>query len=78
MKYRLIDGSLNDINNPQLTILKNRGINDIDKFLNINKNVVHDYQLLKNIDKAVECLLKHIENNSNIHIVVDWTQSLYL
>lgn len=53
MKYRLIDGSLNDINNPQLTILKNRGINDIDKFLNINENVVHDYQLLKNIDRAV-------------------------
>nr|DAH89566.1 MAG TPA: single-stranded-DNA-specific exonuclease RecJ [Caudoviricetes sp.] len=71
MNYKLIDNSLNDINNPKKTILLNRGINEWEKYLNLNENNTHDYNLLKNIDKAVECVKRHIENNSNIHVIVD-------
>lgn len=71
MKYRLIKNSLNNIYNPKETVLKNRGINNINKYINLNDDDLHDYNLLDNIDLAVECLLKHIENQSNIHIIVD-------
>lgn len=71
MKYRLIKNSLNNIYNPKETVLKNRSINNINKYFNLNDDDLHDYNLLSNIDLAVECLLKHIENQSNIHIVVD-------
>lgn len=70
MRYELV-GDNDFIFNPQETILKNRGIVDIDRFLNLDEDVVHDYRLLKNINKAVECIVEHIENKSNIHIVVD-------
>lgn len=69
MEYKLI--GKNNYLNPIETILKNRGIEDIQSFLNISeKNVIH-WSKLKNIDKAVECLLKHIKNNSNIFVQVD-------
>lgn len=32
---------------------------------------MYDYLLLDNIQEAVSCYLKHLENKSNIHIVVD-------
>lgn len=71
MKYKLIENSLNDIYNPKNTVLHNRGIEDIDKYLNLNDDVIYHFSLLDNIDKAVKCLLRHIENKSKIHIVVD-------
>ncbi|AJA41416.1 RecJ-like ssDNA exonuclease [Geobacillus virus E3] len=69
-KYKLI-GDNDYIFDIQGTILKNRGIEDVDKFLNLDKSVENSYKTLKNIDKAVECLEKHIENESKILIVVD-------
>ena len=71
MKYRLIKNSLNDIDNPKQTILLNRGIGDWKRYLNLNKDCIHDYNLLKNIDKAASCFIKHIDNKSKIHIIVD-------
>ena len=71
MNYKLIKNSLNDINNPQKTILLNRGISDYKTFLNLNEDCVYDYNLLDNMQQAVECYLKHINNNSNIHILCD-------
>ena len=71
MKYRLIKNSLNDIDNPKQTILLNRGIENWKQYLNLNEDCIHDFNLLKNIDKAVSCFIKHIENKSRIHIIVD-------
>lgn len=55
-------------------ILKHRGLNekDIQKYIDdINNKKEHSYNLLDNIHKAVDKLLQHISNNSNIHIIVD-------
>lgn len=71
MQYKLINNSLNDIYNPKETVLRNRGIEDVDAYLNLNDSVLHHYSKLDNIEEAVECLLKHLENDSEIHIVVD-------
>ena len=71
MNYRLIKDSLNDIDNPKQTILLNRGIGNWKQYLNLNEDCIHDFNLLKNIDKAVSCFIKHIENKSRIHIIVD-------
>lgn len=71
MNYRLIKNSLNDIDNPKQTILLNRGIKNWKQYLNLNEDCIHDFNLLKNIDKAVGCFIKHIENKSRIHIIVD-------
>lgn len=70
MKYKLI-GDNDYLFDPQGTIMRNRGIEDVNTFKSLTEKVIHDYELLKNIDKAVECLVKHIENKSNILIVVD-------
>jgi single-stranded-DNA-specific exonuclease len=71
MRYKLIEGSLNDIYNPQKTILTNRGITDIKTYLNLDDSVLNHFSTLDNMDKAVECMLKHIDNNSSIHIICD-------
>ena len=71
MNYRLIKNSLNDIDNPKQTILLNRGIENWKQYLNLNEDCIHDFNLLKNIDKAVSYFVKHIENKSRIHIIVD-------
>lgn len=62
---------MNDIDNPKQTILLNRGIENWKQYLNLNEDCTHDFNLLKNIDKAVSCFIKHIENKSRIHIIVD-------
>lgn len=70
MRYKLI--GVNDyLINPIKTILNNRGITDIEKFLNLDESVVNDWRLLKNIEKAVNTLLKHIGDESMIWVQVD-------
>lgn len=71
MQYKLINNSLNDIYNPKETVLRNRGIEDVDAYLNLDDSVLIHFSELDNIGDAVECLLKHLENDSEIHIVVD-------
>lgn len=69
MKYELI--GKNDFFSPIETISKNRGLENIQSLLKASeKNVIH-WSKLKNIEKAVDCLLKHIELKSNIFIQVD-------
>lgn len=70
MKYKLINENQN-INNPIITILNNRGINDIDTYLNLNDSCLCDYWNLDNIQEGIDCLNKHIENDSKIGIIVD-------
>lgn len=69
MEYKLI--GTNDYSNPLQTFLGNRGIEDINRYINVSEDVVIPYQNLTDIDKAVNLYRKHIENNSNITIVVD-------
>ena len=71
MNYKLIDDSLNDIYNPKETVLRNRGIEDVNTYLNLDDSVLIHYSELDNIREAVECLLKHLESDSEIHILVD-------
>ena len=52
-------------------MLSNRGIEDINEFLNVSEKHCLDYGLLDNIDEAVKCMVKHIENGSNVFIIVD-------
>jgi len=71
LNYKLINGSLNDISKVKETVLLNRGIENYKKYLNLTDDCLYHYSLLDNMDVAVECLLKHIENKSNIHIIPD-------
>jgi single-stranded-DNA-specific exonuclease len=70
MKYRLI-GSNDYITDPISVILNNRGVEDIEAFLNPDESVINHWSLLNNIDKAVDCLLWHLEKNNNLFIQVD-------
>lgn len=70
MKYQLI-GSGDFLTNPIETVLQNRGIDDIQSFLHIDRSCVIHWSKLKNMQEAVECLLRHVENSSNIFIQVD-------
>ncbi|MEH7714262.1 single-stranded-DNA-specific exonuclease RecJ [Bacillus velezensis] len=70
MVYKLIGN--NDYNfNPLLTILKNRGIENPQSFIEVNQSSVIHFSKLDNIDKAVDCLIKHLENKNKIFVQVD-------
>ena len=71
MRYKLIEGSLNDEHNVEATILKNRGIKNINRFLAPGESDTYSYSMLDNIDEAVKCAEKHIQNKDRIHILVD-------
>ena len=71
MKYSLIEGSLNDITKPVQTVLNNRGISDHKAFMNLDASAFHSYELLNNIDQAVDCLMEHLNKNHDVHIIVD-------
>lgn len=73
MKYKVVnkgysidrDGELLNI------LLKSRGVDNPQEFLNVNKSHVHSGMLLKNMDRGLKMLNWHIENNSKIHIKLD-------
>lgn len=71
MKFKLLNGSTNNVGDIVSTVLNNRGIENVNEFLNADKTNCLSYGLLDNIGEATNCMVKHIENNSNIHIVVD-------
>jgi len=70
LKYKLI-GDNDYLFDPKGQILENRGIENVNYFLNLDEKVTHSYKKLKNIDKAVDCIVKHIENQSKFLIIVD-------
>lgn len=71
MQYKLIEGSLNDINNPIETVLRNRGIEDTQKYLHLDESVVQDFNALSNIQEAVQCFLKHYNAHNKIIVMPD-------
>lgn len=71
MKYELINNSLNDICNPIKTILLNRGITDINTYLNLDYSVVQNYNDLTNMQEAVQCFVKHFAKKDKIVVMPD-------
>lgn len=71
-KYELINKN-NDYksNNLLNDILKFKGVENPDKYLNLSRDDTYSYKNLDNIDKAVECLIRHIEEGNAIYIQVD-------
>jgi single-stranded-DNA-specific exonuclease len=70
MKYKII-GKNDYYLNPIETVLNNRGIKEVDKFLDISNSVINHFSLLKNMDEATELLMKHVKKESNIFIQID-------
>ena len=70
MEYKLYKSKHNSINYIK-QILYNRGIEDVELYLNLNSSVEHDYKLLDNIDKAVEVFEKHYCKHDCIGIIPD-------
>lgn len=71
MRYKLIDGSANDVNDIVGTVLRNRGIEKPQEYLNLTDRCVGDYNDLDNIDRAVECFVEHYNNRDKIAIIPD-------
>ena len=71
MRYKLIDGSANDVNDIVGTVLRNRGIDKPQEYLNLTYSCVNDYNNLDNINKAIECFIRHYNNKDKIAIIPD-------
>lgn len=71
MKYKLLKNSLNDKENIVETVLLNRGIENPQKYLNLDESCTNDYNNLDNINEAVECFEKHFERGDDIAVLVD-------
>jgi single-stranded-DNA-specific exonuclease len=69
LKFQLIGD--NNLLNPLEAIFKNREVEDVETFLNLDESVIIDYKLLINIDKAVNCLINHIEKRNKIFVQCD-------
>jgi len=61
----------NDIHNPIETIFRNRGIDDTFSLLTCDDSYLISYNALRNIEKAVTCLLQHVEDDSEVFVQVD-------
>lgn len=69
MRYKLI-GS-NNLDDIIATTLKNRQIDDVNTYLNLNSVDDEEYKGLSNINEAVECFASHIERGSDVGILFD-------
>ena len=71
MNYRLRNNYSKDESFCLQEILKDRGVEDIDKFLSPSKECELNPYLLDNIKEGAEMLLKHLRKENRICIVVD-------
>lgn len=69
--YQLYSKSNIKLDNILDKVLENRGIDNKEKLLKPSEDDVIHYSKLKNINKAIALVDKHIKNNSEIVIVVD-------
>lgn len=69
LNYKLAGN--NDFDNPKCCVLQNRGIENVNEYLNLTSECLVDYHNLDNISEAVQMFLRHIERHSKIAIVVD-------
>lgn len=71
MKYRLYENSDNNTSNVLEEVLRNRGVDDYEKYLNLNEDVLIPYENLDNMNKAVELFDRHFQCRDKIGIVPD-------
>ena len=71
MKYRLYENGNNDTSNVIKEVLKNRGIKDYEKYLNLDESVLIPYQKLDDMDSAVHLFMNHFNQKNKIEILVD-------
>ena len=71
LQYKLYKNGNNDTSNVKEEVLKNRGINDYRRYLDLDKNVIIPWNNLDNIEKAVELFMFHLNKKSKISILVD-------
>lgn len=69
MQYKLI-GS-NDTDNIIATVLENRGVKDVDTYLNLTEHETYHYNDLTNMKAAVQCFVDHYEKKDKIVIMPD-------
>lgn len=70
MKFKLINED-NNSTNPVERVLKNRGITDVKKYLNVDHTSVIDRRNLDNIELAANTIVEHLKRGSNIFLQVD-------
>lgn len=72
MRYKLINNSANDTTDIVGTVLRNRGIESPQEYLNCTKTQgSEDWRLLDNIDSAVELFDQHFLSKNKIVILAD-------
>ena len=71
MKYRLRNNYSTDPDKALKEILEDRGVKDIENFLEPSPECEHNPYLLDNIDEAAERYLYHLRKGSSILYVVD-------
>ena len=71
MQYKLYENGNNDTSNVLAEVLKNRGIDDYNRYLNLDESVVEPYRNLDNIEEAVSLFMKHFNQKNKIGILVD-------
>ena len=71
MNYRLRNNYSKDENFCLQEILKDRGVEDIDKFLSPSKECELNPYLLDNVKEGAEMLLKHLRKGNRICLILD-------
>lgn len=73
MKYKVLNKGYSINRDGELlnVLLNSRGVDNPEEFLNLKESCIHNGMLLKNMDRGLNMLNWHIENNSKIHIMLD-------
>lgn len=73
MQYKLYEKSDNNYHSKNIleNFLRNRGIEDPQKYLCLNIDVVNNFSLLDKMDEAVELFKKHFDKTNPIAILID-------
>ena len=66
LQYKLYENGNNDTSNVLAEVLKNRGIDDYNRYLNLDESVVEPYRNLDNIEEAVSLFMKHFNQKNKI------------
>ena len=71
MRYKLIENSANDIADVVGTVLRNRGVENPKEYLNLTDSCINDPCDLDNMNEAIVCFERHLEDEDKIAILVD-------
>ena len=70
LKYKLMEGADNDLKHIVRSYFNANNV-DMDEYMHIDESCINDYRNLDNIDTAVNCLIRHLDNGDTISILVD-------